>query len=231
MNKHGSISSNTIELNNLNESNSNSNSNTGVINSDRIVIDSNNTLNQYPSFTKFGIQFIRIGNTYCFKFDINQEPKYTIGRNYLRGLIIFAFYTVISIAFVIMLCFTIPWLIFPYLGLVSLTFLAFFQSYLLNPGIILKSIVNTDDNNLIKFCENCQIYVAKESASHHCHECDICIEGYDHHCGVIGKCIGKNNKKWFLLMVGLAGILYFLTILGSVFYFCAVIAKFKMQKL
>lgn len=39
---------------------------------------------------------------------------------------------------------------------------------------------------------------------YHCPECNICIEGYDHHCPWIGKCVGAKNLcsfYFFLIMV------------------------------
>lgn len=35
----------------------------------------------------------------------------------------------------------------------------------------------------------------------HCEKCDRCILGFDHHCGVLGTCIGKNNLIAFNIMV------------------------------
>jgi hypothetical protein len=35
----------------------------------------------------------------------------------------------------------------------------------------------------------------------HCQKCDRCILGFDHHCGVLGTCIGKNNLIPFNIMV------------------------------
>ena len=32
----------------------------------------------------------------------------------------------------------------------------------------------------------------------HCSDCNICVEGYDHHCGVVGTCIGDPNMKYFI---------------------------------
>jgi DHHC palmitoyltransferase len=38
----------------------------------------------------------------------------------------------------------------------------------------------------------------------HCPLCDRCCTQYDHHCGVVGACIGKNNIVTFYLMVACA---------------------------
>ena len=33
----------------------------------------------------------------------------------------------------------------------------------------------------------------------HCTDCGVCVEGHDHHCGVVGLCIGDANFKYFVL--------------------------------
>lgn len=217
---------NTIELNSLDKMNDDNQ----VIEIEPKSFFTTNSLTYYHSFTKFGILFIRIGNTYCFNFDFNQEPKYIIGGNYSRGLFMFTFYFVISIAFVILLWFTFPLFIIPYLGLIVLAFLCFSQTYLLNPGIILKNALSNNDQSMT-YCEICKIYILKAFKSHHCKACDICVSGYDHHCGVIDKCIGKNNKKWFIAMVFSASVLYLVTILGIIFYFSYIIFNLKAPTL
>ena len=42
-------------------------------------------------------------------------------------------------------------------------------------------------------CNLCGFYLKKSKYAHHCLDCDICIENYDHHCPWTGHCIGKNN--------------------------------------
>ncbi|PFH33152.1 DHHC zinc finger domain-containing protein [Besnoitia besnoiti] len=49
------------------------------------------------------------------------------------------------------------------------------------------------------FCRVCQIYPAPGSL--HCDDCQICIEGYDHHCPWTSKCVGRGNSLEFHLWV------------------------------
>ena len=42
------------------------------------------------------------------------------------------------------------------------------------------------------FCD-----VIRRPDMYHCTDCDLCIEGFDHHCGVVGVCIGDPNMKYF----------------------------------
>lgn len=37
--------------------------------------------------------------------------------------------------------------------------------------------------------------------SYHCRDCDVCIQGYDHHCPWVSKCIGKRNLYYFYAFV------------------------------
>ena len=55
--------------------------------------------------------------------------------------------------------------------------------------------------NIEHFCKHCSVY--KRPDIYHCDDgCDVCVEGYDHHCGVIGICVGDFNFKYFLQMIG-----------------------------
>lgn len=36
---------------------------------------------------------------------------------------------------------------------------------------------------------------------YHCIDCQVCVEGYDHHCMMYGKCIAKGNLPYFYVTV------------------------------
>lgn len=42
--------------------------------------------------------------------------------------------------------------------------------------------------------------IATRFKPHHCRICNRCVHGFDHHCGVLGKCISLQNMPAFLLL-------------------------------
>ena len=65
-------------------------------------------------------------------------------------------------------------------------------------------------------CTLCNFYVKKSKYAHHCLDCDICIENYDHHCPWTGHCIGKNNIYSFYVFTGSAFfVIIYIFIAGS----------------
>jgi len=57
----------------------------------------------------------------------------------------------------------------------------------------------------------------------HCPECNVCVEGYDHHCPWMGTCIGKKNFTSFMVfnLTWLFYLLYaiiWVTLFGNSFY-------------
>lgn len=55
-----------------------------------------------------------------------------------------------------------------------------------DPGIVFKSSEagSVEEGRLCEteFCEVCEVYQPDEMRIHHCHDCNYCIEGMDHHC-------------------------------------------------
>lgn len=45
------------------------------------------------------------------------------------------------------------------------------------------------------YCPTCES--ARPFRASHCTFCDNCVENFDHHCGVIGACVGRRNVRYF----------------------------------
>lgn len=50
--------------------------------------------------------------------------------------------------------------------------------------------------NAIQWCEKCNI--VQPLRTKHCRRCDRCVARYDHHCSLIGVCIGEKNLSLFI---------------------------------
>ena len=73
-----------------------------------------------------------------------------------------------------------------------------------NPGIVLsEDIIDEVEVEMSmerrRLCRKCNLIVPKKSF--HCMDCDVCIEGWDHHCPWTSKCIGKGNLCRFYIFV------------------------------
>ena len=88
---------------------------------------------------------------------------------------------------------------FWYYALVICTAL-FIGSYLgiglSNPGFA-KPLPNATyaETKSSRYCKKCETMKGRDV--YHCEDCDVCIDGYDHHCPWIGKCVGSNNLTLF----------------------------------
>ena len=74
----------------------------------------------------------------------------------------------------------------------------------MNPGLPLTEydkIIYEDKSNEYRQCKDCKMWICTLEGTQHCKICNVCIEGYDHHCNLMGTCVGKNNLKVFYLYV------------------------------
>ena len=76
-----------------------------------------------------------------------------------------------------------------------------FSLFIVNPGIIYSDGEKVDYNERI-YCRYCKyLYPKSNKKLEHCSSCGICICNIDHHCGVVGKCVGKLNIVIFFMFI------------------------------
>ena len=146
----------------------------------------------------------KIGNTFCFLGDKMGNPKIIIGPHWPMYI---CFCSFISFGFSFLFYYT--WnMLNPFLKISGvITFLIFFLSYtyifLANPGMptINENSFIGKPRDKYKYCNECKIWVSNKKTTEHCFECNICIEGYDHHCPWTGKCIAKRNIYFFYIFI------------------------------
>lgn len=75
-----------------------------------------------------------------------------------------------------------------------------------------KGIVYQDQTTGQRYifkCRECRVFRMLDSQNRadgkevdkivHCEDCGVCVTGYDHHCGVLGTCIGSKNVASFYI--------------------------------
>ncbi|XP_019358601.1 PREDICTED: probable palmitoyltransferase ZDHHC19 [Gavialis gangeticus] len=50
-----------------------------------------------------------------------------------------------------------------------------------------------------RWCHKCHCYCPPQSF--HCPSCNVCVEGFDHHCYWLNNCVGRGNARCFSLFV------------------------------
>lgn len=95
---------------------------------------------------------------------------------------------------------TTPILQYPPLVTILISLVLQIKMMFMNPGIATvtskKFNEPLDVHSAVRlYCSECDLVTSR--AISHCPFCQCCVEGYDHHCGIIGKCITKPNLKLF----------------------------------
>lgn len=60
-------------------------------------------------------------------------------------------------------------------------------------------IVNGHSWSSVNYCTTCQLF--RPPLCSHCSECNRCVERFDHHCYLIGTCIGKRNYRAYYMFL------------------------------
>ena len=183
------------------------------------IIDNkiNEFYKNYNPFKKFGITFCRIGRTLCFNFDQNYIPKFVIGPHWYCFILMNIIIIVITI-FLYRTFFIISsqFMIIGYLLSLTLVLICYYSSFLLNPGLVLNKVPNDENPS---YCAICKVYYNYNKKVSHCTFCDVCVEGMDHHCVWVGKCVGKKNLKPFYGILVSVAITYLFIIISFLFLY------------
>ena len=146
----------------------------------------------------------KLGNTYSFFGDIYGNPKIIIGPHWPLYAVVTSFFSFFY--FVIMYFLGKKNSFFlNFIGF--LIYFTFVSSYsytaLINPGYPKHDIdsVTGEPRKKFYYCSTCKMWVNREKKTLHCSDCNICVEGMDHHCPWTGKCIGSKNLISFYVFV------------------------------
>ena len=112
--------------------------------------------------------------------------------------------------------------------LLVMTMVAMFRTVLVDPGVLCKQLPSRSSRSLpqprhhhvdsnkpppgqldyltintipvfMPYCPTCNII--RPPRCSHCTTCNNCVDRFDHHCGLIGACIGRRNMRPFLFFV------------------------------
>ena len=91
-----------------------------------------------------------------------------------------------------------------FLILIIIFFIISVLIFVKDPGLVQFNHQEPMASQLPKYshefqCLHCRSL--KSEKSRHCRDCNICVRGWDHHCGFLGRCIGKNNLALFYVYV------------------------------
>ncbi|XQJ28252.1 palmitoyl acyltransferase 9, putative [Leishmania guyanensis] len=87
------------------------------------------------------------------------------------------------------------------LGVFATTLTSSFLTTSIDPGIYPRLRSGERDplegNTQLVFCKECRLRRPPRCA--HCYECRVCVLEHDHHCNILGGCVGVRNLRWFTL--------------------------------
>ena len=162
-----------------------------------------------------------LGNSRYGKFRV------VIGPHWYVSIIGFSLLTLIGIGILMPLWASLSIVLrILFILVFGFTLLMYVLIFLSNPGIIPQKPLgdpNEDVENKTKYsCTKC--LSLREQKAYHCEDCDVCIEGWDHHCVWVGKCIGKQNLTMFYVFVAAIPIFFVFVM------FMSCVMSFDMHK-
>ncbi|CBH17722.1 palmitoyl acyltransferase 9, putative [Trypanosoma equiperdum] len=128
-----------------------------------------------------------------------------------------AFNQLIPVSITSALVFGVVFTLWNDLGVAELVFLFFLLSIAYTSAFILSSsdpgvyprlrLSEVDplrDRMELVYCRVCNL--RRPPRTSHCYECNVCVREHDHHCGVLGGCVGQRTMRWFVLyLISISG--------------------------
>ena len=149
----------------------------------------------------------KLGNCHAFFGNKNGDPFFIIGPQWPMFIALTVILNGI-IYFLLIKFWRYYSNLFRGLGIFFPTFfqIKFTHCFVINPGFPKNDIGRQTGipKENYKFCPECKFYYDLNKKVNHCFDCGICIEGYDHHCPWVSKCIGnKNLYSFYCFMIGI----------------------------
>ena len=185
------------------------------------ITESSNELKLKKELKKPKLRFCckKIGHTLCILSDKMGNPFLMIGPQWPMYIV---FCGLVSLGYFYFLYhyFKIFNLFFKIFGILSfnLYFISYTGTVILNPGFPERNEESIIGSPRIKYkyCYECGIWERIDRNISHCNECGICVEGYDHHCPWVGKCIGRKTISFFYTFITSVFIIF-------LFFVCALV--------
>ena len=204
-----SESNENIQLVSSNNKNNNENNNEISSSEDIIPNYPQNTVKGTLTSPKPYYFYRKLGKTFTFFANKDGSPYIVIGPHWTMYVCFCSIMTTVYMFFLIHYWNYMNFL-FKLAGIISFStyFISYTYIFLINPGI-----PKYDENAILGkprekfgFCKRCGIWRNLDKNVYHCFDCDICIEGYDHHCPWTGKCVAKNNvNAFYIFLVSILG--------------------------
>lgn len=80
------------------------------------------------------------------------------------------------------------------------------QALALTGGAVFAPVAGSSSSSdgPLKLCPTCLIL--RPPRAHHCSGCDACVSEFDHHCALLGKCVGRDNVAVFISFIWAAAL-------------------------
>lgn len=146
----------------------------------------------------------RIGNTYSFFGDRDGNPIIMIGPHWPMYI---CFSSIVTVGVILFLYTFWEYLhiFFKVMGIIcySTFIVSYTYTFLINPGYPKHDLDSRtgEPRSKYRFCAECKMWINIDKQTNHCFDCNVCIEGYDHHCPWVSKCIGRRNLNSFYVFI------------------------------